>query len=253
MLAGSIAQSPCRASCPADCRESTHGHASHRHPPSPLSAGLHRKDRRRAQAHHPCLLRTAEELEAEPGHRGDGQGRHRGVGAVGFDAQRVARRRRLVADIRPRGQRGRREDAARLQGPLRPFRGAGAARRRRQPARDRIRLRQARRRRHRADDELHGQVSRRRSLRAGVRRAQPAQGRGLFPPDRGELRLQRHPEHPAADDRIPVRHHPRDRQPAVRRHVPPLPQHQMDLLAWRRRARHDRQPARRASPRTAPS
>ena len=33
----------------------------------------------------------------------------------------------------------------------------------------------------------------------GVRRARPAQGRGLFPPDRGELRLQRHPQHPAAD------------------------------------------------------
>ena len=45
------------------------------------------------------------------------------------------------------------------------------------------------------------------------------------------------PEHPAADHRISVRHHARDRQPAVRRHVPPLPQHQMDLLARRRRAR----------------
>ena len=173
--------------------------APHRHPPPSLSAGLHRKDRRGAQAHHPRLLRAAEEVAAEPGHRGDGQGRHRGVGAVGLDAERVARRRRRVAGVRPRGQRGRREDAAGLQGPLRPFRGAGAARRRRQPARDRIRLRHAQRRRHRADDELHGQVSRRRGLRAGVRRAQPAQGRGLFPSDRGELRVQRHPQHSAAD------------------------------------------------------
>ena len=114
-------------------------------------------------------------------------------------------------------------------------------------------LRHARRRRHRADDELHGQVSRRRRLRGGVRRARPAQGRGLFPPDRGELRVQRHSQHSAADHRISVRHHARDRQPAVRRHVPPLPQHQMDLLARRRRAGHDRQPARRASPRTARS
>ena len=48
---------------------------------------------------------------------------------------------------------------------------------------------------------------------------EPAQGRGLFPSDRGELRLQRHSQHPAADDRISVRHHPRDRQPAVRRHA----------------------------------
>ena len=61
------------------------------------------------------------------------------------------------------------------------------------------------------------------------------------------------PEHPAADDRISVRHHARDRQPAVRRHASPLPQHQVDLLARRRRAGDDRQPARRASPRTAPS
>ena len=36
-----------------------------------------------------------------------------------------------------------RQDAARLQGPLRPFRGAAAAGRRGQPARDRIRLRHA--------------------------------------------------------------------------------------------------------------
>ena len=199
MLAGRDCSIPSRHPAPQNCRESTHGPAPHRHPPPPLSAGLYREDRRRAQAHHPCLLRAAEELASEPGHRGDGQGRHRGVGAVGVDAERLAGRCRGVAHVRPRGQRGRRQDAAGPQGPVRPFRGAAAARRRRQPARDRIRLRHARRRRHRADHELHGQVSRRRGLRAGVRRAQPAQGRGLFPPDRGELRLQRHPEHPAAD------------------------------------------------------
>ena len=149
----------------------------------------------------------------------------------------VARRRRRVAGVRARGQRGRGQDAAGLPGPLRPFRRAGAARRRGQPARDRIRLRHAQGRRHRADDQLHRQVSGRRGVRAGVRRAQPAQGRGVFPSDRGELCVQRHPQHSAADDRISVRHHARDRQPAVRRHVPPLPQHQMDLLPRRRRAR----------------
>ena len=61
------------------------------------------------------------------------------------------------------------------------------------------------------------------------------------------------PNIPPPTHRISVRHHARHRQPAVRRHVAPLPQHQMDFLARRRRARHGRQPARRASPRTGRS
>ena len=46
-------------------------------------------------------------MAAEPGHRGDGQGRHRGLGAVGLDPERLARRRRLLAHLRARVQRGR--------------------------------------------------------------------------------------------------------------------------------------------------
>ena len=58
---------------------------------------------------------------------------------------------------------------------------------RREPQGDRIRLRRAQGRRHRASDELSGQVSGRSRLRAGLRGAQPPQGRGLCPPDHARL------------------------------------------------------------------
>ncbi len=81
------------------------------------------------------------------------------------------------------------------------------------PARDRISLRHARRGRHRADHQLRRQVSRRGRLRAGVRRTQPPQRGGVFPSDRGELRVQPRQGYPAADHRIPVRHHAHHHQP----------------------------------------
>ena len=119
-----------------------------------------------------------------------------------------------LAHAGARVQRRRGEDAVRLQGPVRAFRHHSAAGRRRQPARDRISLRHARRRRHRAHHQLRRQVSRRGRLRAGVRRAQPPQRRGVFPSDRGELRVQPRQGYPAADHRIPVRHHAHHHQPA---------------------------------------
>ena len=64
---------------------------THHHPYTPVYIA---KDRRGAQAHHPCLLRPADQMAPGPGHRGDGQERHRRVGAVDLDAERLARRRR---------------------------------------------------------------------------------------------------------------------------------------------------------------
>ena len=63
---------------------------THHHPYPPVYVEKTRDD---PQAHHPRVLRPADEVAAEPGGRGDGQGRHRRLGALDRDAQRVARRR----------------------------------------------------------------------------------------------------------------------------------------------------------------
>ena len=84
-----------------------------------------------------------------------------------------------VAQAQPRDQRIRRQARARPSRPLRPVRDDPAARHRRQPEGDRIRLRHAQGRRHRPAHELRRQVSRRSVVRAGLRGAQPPQGGDL--------------------------------------------------------------------------
>ena len=136
----------------------------------------------------------------------------------------------------PRSQRIRRQAGQRSSRPLRPLRLHRAPGRRRQPEGDRIRLRYAQGRRHRAADELSGQVSRRPIVRAGLRGAQPAQGRRLCPPDHAGLLPRPRPRHPARLDRIRHGFDAHDRARRVQRHRGQIPGHPLDLVALGRHA-----------------
>src|SRR5207302_10973461 len=70
---------------------------------------------------------------------------------------------------------------------LRPVRGDAVARHRCEPQRDRLRARYAGGRRRRTDDQLWRQMAGRPDVRPDLRRARPAPGRRLLPPDDGGL------------------------------------------------------------------
>ena len=93
------------------------------------------------------------------------------VGAVAGPARHLVGRRGGIPQAEPPDQRVWRQARARSSGPLRPVRDDHAARRRRQPQGNRIRLRHAEGRRHRPADKLRRKISRRRILRAGLCRA----------------------------------------------------------------------------------
>ena len=145
---------------------------------------------------------------------------------IGDDAQgrRVAREcndyaARLVADH---------------PGPLRHVHGAAAARRRGEPARDRVRARRAQGRRHLPVHQLPRQMARRSGLRAGDGGAQPPQGGGVHASGSAAVLPRPHPRHQRGGDRIRHRHDARDRAPPVHRHGGALSRHPLDFLARRR-------------------
>ena len=116
-------------------------------------------------------------------------------------------------------------------GPLRPVRDDHAARRRRQPEGDRIRLRHAEGRRRRPADQLRRQISRRCLVRAGLCRAQPPQGRDLRASAGAQLLRQRGAGHSAGLDRVRDRLDAHHRASGVQRHVAEVSGHPLDLLA----------------------
>ena len=152
-------------------------------------------------------------------------GRRRHLHHLDHHARRLDRRPRAGPTGRARVQRLCGAACRRLSGPLRHVRGAAAARRRGEPARDRTWARRAQGRRHLPVHELSRQVARRSCVRAGHGGAQPPQGRGLHAPRSAGVLPRTDPRHQRGRDRIRHRHRARDRAAAVQRHRQPLSRH----------------------------
>ena len=150
----------------------------HRRAPSSRAAALDRRRGGRPQDR-PAAARR---LDAAALDRGHGPGRGRDLDRVDQRAERVVRRRRRgAARSRASATSMRAKLVADHPGRFGHVRHPAAARRRGQPARDRIRVRHAEGRRRLPDDQLPEQVSRRPGVRAGDGRAQPPQGGGVHP------------------------------------------------------------------------
>ena len=124
--------------------------------------------------------------------------------------------------------------AADHPGPLRRLRRHPVQRHRGEPEGDRIRLRRAQARRRRAVHELRRQVAGRSRLRADLRRVEPAQGRGLLPPERAELLQPHHARHSRVRRGISIRRSALHHELAVQRDVLEEFRHPLHLHPCRR-------------------